>query len=345
MAGLFFYRGASLPVPLATSALAHSGHNRAVLSVFLVTFPFFALVLCGFVATRRGIFPLPAIAGVNAFVLYFALPCMLYKAGSSLPFAQLMNLPILLLYVLCQLLLVAGCVAGARLRGMDWNNSAFGALVTAFPNTGFMGLPLLVALLGEAAAGPAIVTMLVDMVFTTSLCLALSRMDGAAGNARAALLKALKGVLTNPMPWAILLGALASFMEWKLPQALDQTAGLLGSAATPVALFAVGAVLARSKMVEEEYATPASYVPLALVKLFVHPLLVLGLGHAAIAAGLPINRFALLVVALVAALPSASNVTLLAGRYGAHNGRIAHIILVSTALAFVSFSAAVSWLV
>jgi predicted permease len=316
-----------------------------VLSVFLVTFPFFALVLCGFVATWRGIFPLQAIAGVNAFVLYFALPCMLYKAGSSLPFAQLMNLPILLLYVLCQFLLVAGCVAASRLRGMDWNNSAFGALVTAFPNTGFMGLPLLVALLGDAAAGPAIVTMLVDMVFTTSLCLALSRMDGAAGNARAALLKALKGVLTNPMPWAILLGALASFMEWKLPQALDQTTGLLGSAATPVALFAVGAVLARSQMVEEEYAAPASYVPLALVKLFVHPLLVLGLGHAAMAAGLPIHPFALLVVALVAALPSASNVTLLAGRYGAHNGRIAHIILVSTALAFVSFSAAVTWLV
>ena len=315
-----------------------------MLSVFQVTFPFFALVLCGFLATRRGVFPLSAIAGVNAFVLYFALPCMLYKAGSSLPFAQLMNLPILLLYLLCQLLMVAGCVFFSRRSSMDWNNSAFGALVTAFPNTGFMGLPLLVALLGDAAAGPAIVSMLVDMVATTSLCLALSRMDGAAGNARAALLKALKGVLTNPMPWSILLGALASFMEWRLPMAIDKTVGLLASAATPVALFAVGAVLARSKMVQSEYAAPRSYVPLALVKLFVHPLLVWGLGHAAIALGLPVPPAALLVLVLVAALPSASNVTLLAERYGAHNGRIAHIILVSTALAFVSFSVAVSWL-
>ena len=315
-----------------------------MLSVFQVTFPFFALVLCGFLATRRGVFPLSAIAGVNAFVLYFALPCMLYKAGSSLPFAQLMNLPILLLFLLCQLLMVAGCVFFSRRRGMDWYISAFGGLVTAFPNTGFMGLPLLVALLGDAAAGPAIVSMLVDMVATTSLCLALSRMDGAAGNARAALLKALKGVLTNPMPWSILLGALASFMEWRLPMAIDKTVGLLASAATPVALFAVGAVLARSKMVQSEYAAPRSYVPLALVKLFVHPLLVWGLGHAAIALGLPVPPAALLVLVLVAALPSASNVTLLAERYGAHNGRIAHIILVSTALAFVSFSVAVSWL-
>ena len=322
-----------------------SGHNTAVLSVLQVTFPFFALVLCGFLATRRGIFPLPAIAGVNAFVLYFALPCMLYKAGSSLPFSQLMNLPVLGLYVLCQTLLVAGCIFFSRRAGLDWNNSAFGALVTAFPNTGFMGLPLLVALLGDAAAGPAIATMLVDMVATTSLCLALSRMDGAAGNLRPALLKALRGVLTNPMPWSILLGALGSFMEWRLPVAIDKTVGLLASAATPVALFAVGAVLARSKMVQAEYAAPASYVPLALVKLLVHPLLVLGIGYGAMALGLPLAPFALLVVALVAALPSASNVTLLAERYGAHNGRIAHIILVSTALAFVSFSLAVTLLV
>ena len=48
-----------------------------MLSVLLVTSPFFALVLCGFVATRRGILPLSAIAGLNSFVLYFALPCML----------------------------------------------------------------------------------------------------------------------------------------------------------------------------------------------------------------------------------------------------------------------------
>ena len=320
------------------------GHNTRVLSVLQVTFPFFALVLCGYLATRRGMFPLNAIPGANSFVLFFALPCMLYKAGSSLPFAQLMSVPALLLYMLCQVLLVLGCVLASRRCGTDWNNSAFGALVTAFPNTGFMGLPLLVALLGGAAAGPCILSMLVDMVLTTSLCLALSRLDGAAGNAKAALGKALKGMLTNPMPWSIVLGALASYMQWELPGAIDKTVGLLASSATPVALFAMGAVLARSKMLQAEYAAPASYVPLALVKLFVHPALVWGLGHAAMALGVPVTPFAVMILTLSAALPSASNAILLAERYGAHNGRIAHIILVSTVLAFVTFSIAVRML-
>ena len=63
--------------------------SRTVLSILAVTFPFFALVLCGFVATRRGWLPLAAIPGLNTFVLYFALPCMLYRFGSQLPVAQL----------------------------------------------------------------------------------------------------------------------------------------------------------------------------------------------------------------------------------------------------------------
>ena len=318
--------------------LAKGHHNSAVFSVLQITFPFFALVLCGYLATRRGMFPLQAIGGVNGFVLFFALPCMLFKAGAGLPFAQLLDLPAMLLYLLCALIMVAGCIGVSRRAGLDWNNASFGALVTAFPNTGFMGLPLLVALLGAEGAGPSILSMLVDMVVTTSVCLALSRLDGAAGNVATVLRKAFVGMLANPMPWAMLLGALASYLQWQLPQALDKTVGLLGSAATPVALFAVGAVLARSQMQPAEYTAPRSYVPLALAKLLVHPLLVWCLGTLAMHWGVPLSPFALKALVLLAALPSASNVTLLAERYGAHNGRIAHVILVSTVLAFGSFS-------
>ena len=49
--------------------------------------------------------------------------------------------------------------------------------------------------------------------------------------------------------------------------------------------------------------------------------------------------FQLMVLTLAAALPSGSNVSLLAERYGADNGRVARIIMSSTVLAFVSFSA------
>jgi malonate transporter and related proteins len=228
---------------------------------------------------------------------------------------------------------------------VNWNDASFGALVAAFPNTGFMGIPLLVALLGPRAAGPAIVTIVIDLVITTSLCIALSRLGSGGGSAGQAAKNALKGVASNPMPWAIMTGALASWLGFELPAPLMKTVGLLADSASPVALFTIGAVLARSQMMALSGHAPAvplrEIVPVALMKLVLHPVLVLLVGSAAIALGLPLDRFALAVIVLVAALPSASNVSLLAERFEANTGRIARIILVSTVLAFFSFAAAV----
>ena len=318
----------------------------SVLGILQITFPFFALVLCGYMAARLGLLPQAAIPGLNSFVLYFALPCLLYRFGASTPIAQLLDASLVAVYLLCALLMVGFTVAVTRKGAVNWNDASFGALVAAFPNTGFMGVPLLVALLGARAAGPAIVTIVVDLLVTSSLCIALSRLDSAdIHGAEVAASKALQGVALNPMPWAILLGALSSGLGLLLPTPVMKTLGLLADAASPVALFTIGAVLARSQINSTSRTPVVNYLPVALMKLVLHPLLVGGVGLAAMAAGLPLDRFALTVVVLVAALPSASNVALLAERFGADSGRVARIILLSTVLAFFTFSAAVALLI
>jgi len=315
----------------------------SLLDILAVTFPFFALVLCGYAATRWEFLPQVAIPGLNTFVLYFALPCMLYRFGATTPVLRLLSVGVVGMYMACALALVLFTFFVTRSHRVDANDAAFGALVAAFPNTGYMGVPLLVALLGDAAAGPAIVTILIDILFTSSLCIALSRLSVAGTHGAAvAVRNAVLGVVMNPMPWAIVLGVVSYAAGLALPKPVMQTVSLLGDAASPVALFTIGAVLARSQMVTRDRTPLVDYVPVALKKLVVHPLLVLGVGHAAIALGVPIDRFALTVMVLVAALPSASNVAMLAERYEADAGRIARIILVSTALAFLTFSGAVA---
>ena len=317
-----------------------------VLAILLVTFPFFALVLCGYVATRRGMLPQAAIPGLNAYVLYFALPCMLWRFGATTPIAQTLSVGVVGVYVFCALVMVAFTLAITLSTRIGWNDASFGALVAAFPNTGYMGVPLLVALLGNASAGPAIVTILIDLLFTSSLCIALSRLGGADEHGAATAAKnALRGVLVNPLPWAILLGVATWTSGIELPRPILQTAGLLADSASPTALFTIGAVLARSQMTSTVRTPWVEYVPVALLKLVVHPLLVLAIGIGAIGLGVPLDRSALTVIVLVAALPSASNVAMLAERFDADNGRIARIILVSTALAFLTFSGAVALLV
>ena len=318
-----------------------------MLHIFSITFPFFALVICGYLAARRRLMPLEAIPGLNSFVLFFALPCMLYRFGASTPILQLLDVSVFFTWLVCALVMVGFTVTVSMNRRIGWNDASFGALVAAFPNTGFMGVPLLVALLGAQAAGPMIVTIVVDMVITTSLCIALSRLDGADEHGVSKAVKnALKGVVANPMPWSILLGGVASAMSLELPKPMAQTVGLLADSASPVALFTIGAVLARSQMHAALHRHAPmhlrDYVPVAVLKLVLHPLLVLMVGASAISLGVPLDRFAFTVMVLVAALPSASNVAMLAERFDADNGRIARIILVSTAAAFVTFSVAVA---
>ncbi len=315
--------------------------------VLRVTFPFFALVFCGYLAARKGLLPLEAIPGLNGFVLFFALPCMLFRFGASTPIAQLLDAGVFFTYLLCAMVMVGFSVAVSLNARIRWNDASLGALVAAFPNTGFMGVPLLVALLGPEAAGPAIVTIVVDMVITTSLCVALSRMDAAGEHGAAvAARKALAGVVRNPMPWAISLGGAFSFWNYELIGPVGKTVGLLADAASPVALFTIGAVLARSQLLAHQRPQGplrmGDFLPVALIKLLLHPVLVFLVAGTAVQWGVPISPFAWMVMVLVAALPSASNVSLLAERLGADNGRIARIILVTTAAAFLTFSAAVT---
>ena len=146
--------------------------------------------------------------------------------------------------------------------------------------------------------------------------------------------------MTNPLPWAIVVGAVFALLDRELPGPLAQIVRMLGDSATPVALFTIGAVLQRAGR-HAHTRTPAGRLragrdPQA--------------GGASGAGVRPrrrrasrsarrVSRFGLIVLTLVAALPSASNVSMLAERYGADNGRVARIIMASTVFAFVTFSA------
>jgi malonate transporter and related proteins len=308
-------------------------------AILAVTVPFFALVLCGWLAAQRGVLPDSAIPGLNAFVLYFALPCMLFRFGMNTPLLELLNPALLGVYVLCSLLMVFAAVAFTLSGRVNLKDSAFGALVASFPNTGFMGVPLLVALIGPAAAGPMICTILVDLFVTTSLCIALAQMHDAAGlGTRAALGRALRGALSNPLPWSIAAGALFSLAGIRLSGPPEVVVRMLADAASPVALFTIGAVLWRAGRHAHTRTPVALYMPVALMKLLLHPLLVFALMAAAVSLGAPLTGLQVMVVTLTAALPSASNVAMLAERYGADNGRVTRIIMSSTVLAFVSFT-------
>ena len=320
------------------------------LSILSVTIPIFALVLCGFVATRRNLLPIDAIPGLSAYILSFALPAMLFRLSASTSLVEMMDLPLILLYTICGGALCTLTIVLSRKQGINMKDAAFGALVSVYPNAGFMGIPLLIALLGEDGVRVIMVTiLLVDCFVTTSVCLSMAQMQVGQegkydiGKLLGSLGRSLKGASANPLSWPIAAGLVFGSLGLEMPDPINKTITMLSDSASPVALFTVGAIFARNVEKETSKNSLADYVPIALIKLFIHPLLIFSAGYLAQKMGVPISARTLSAVMLVAALPSAANTSMVAERFGADSGRIARIIMVSTVLSFFSFSGLV-WL-
>lgn len=317
------------------------------MDILSVTIPFFALVLIGYLAARSRALPLEAVPGLNTYVLYFALTALLFQLGAATPVTQLLDPTLLGLWLVAGLVVLTPALWTALRAGRTWLDASLGGLIAILANSGFLGLPLIAALVGPESAGPIITTLLVDIVLMQSIAIALAQRDrSGTGGLPARVVGALGRVARNPMPWAIVLGAAWGMTGWQLSGPVDDVLTMLATSATPVALFTIGAVLARERMRGPGRRRGTGDVPwLTTLKLVVHPLVVWVLGRAAIAVGLPLQESVLIVLVLVAALPSATNASMLAERLGADNGRIASVILASTALGFATFTLAVTLLV
>jgi predicted permease len=134
---------------------------------------------------------------------------------------------------------------------------------------------------------------------------------------------------------AITLGLAWSSTGWTLPGPVNDFMAILGAAATPGALFAIGASLA-SKSAERMSVA----VWLTVCKLVLHP--------AAVAVSalylFDVPDYEAAVMIAAAALPVAGNVYILAQHYGVAPQRVSATILISTAVSILTVSAVIAWL-
>ncbi|MGE5450440.1 MAG: AEC family transporter [Acidobacteriota bacterium] len=315
-----------------------------MIDLLLLFVPFFALVLMGWSAARWGLLPLDGIGAMNTFVLFFGLPAMVFRLSASGALQQPGLLSLLLAYGLAGALIGVLALVWSVSAGLSRRDGGLVALVTAFPNTGFLGLPLLTSLLGPKAAGPVAATLVIDVLILSSLCLAWAHSrpeHGAHDSAWQAGAASLKGALRNPLLWSMAAGLLASLAGLRLPHAVDETLRLLSLSASPAALFTLGAILARAQMI----ATPHGHLPSArlagwtVLKLGAHPAGVWLFAQGLSVAGVVVPTEGLVTLMLAAALPSASNVSMLAEREGANTALVARIILWTTGAALLTLSA------
>jgi malonate transporter and related proteins len=306
--------------------------------IFSVTVPFFALIFFGYVAAKRSWVPTEAVPAFNGFLLFFAVPAMLFRFAANTPFADITNYRFFFTWGLMGVALTALVTYLARRTlGLSQRDSAFFGMAGVVPNSGFLGVPMMVALLGERAAAPVILSIVADLLFVASFGLALAESGGATGRGwRADVRDGIVRIALNPFVVAMVLGAIFSGMQWHLATPVAEIVKLLADAAGPCALFAIGVSLVRP---DAPLRSPQLALPI-VSKLVLHPLVAWCVMWA-----IGVDTFTRNVATLTAALPSAGWVFIFATRYEADAGKISATILLTTAIAFVTFSALVSVLI
>lgn len=304
-----------------------------MLAVLLKTLPFFALIGLGYLSGRTRFFTAEATAYLTKFVFYFALSAMLFRFSANLSLAEVLDWSFVGAYLSGTIVIYLLATIVALIRNTGIEEAAVEAQCAVIGNVGFLGIPMLVGLFGPRAAAPVLMVLSVDLLIFGSLVVAV--ITGSRGKLEPAIVLTIgKGLLTNPMVMSIAAGLLWSLADLPMPVPMGEFMTILGAAATPAALFAIGASLA-GKSAER----PSVALWLSSLKLVLHPLLV-----AIFALYLfDLDPFLSAMMIAAAAMPVAGNIYIIAQHYDVAPQRASSAILFSTILSVLTLTAVLGW--
>ena len=300
--------------------------------------PVFALITLGYLAARLSFFSSEAERGLNRFVLYFAIPALLFRTMVAVEVAN----PPWSLWASYFLAVAAiwgiAIIASKGLDSISSHGGASAAFSSSFGNLLLMGLPLSISFFGPSAALPAGLLLSIHSPIqwaAATLRAELSQQDTKA-SPNQILLDLIRDLARNPIVAAIVLGSVWRFTGLGLSPIIDRTIGLLGQAGIPTSLFALGLSLYGFGF----KGNIRGVTVILVLKLAVFP---------ALAAVLAIYVFELSpleagVVILFAALPPGVNAYLFASRYDAAVAPVSGAIAIGTALSLFTI-AVVLWMI
>ena len=305
-----------------------------MIDILLKTLPFFAVIGLGYFAGRRGFFTPEATGYLTKFVFYFALSAFLFRFSATLPFSAVLRPDFIFAYLSASALVYGFALLVALGRKVPLDKAAIEAHCGVIGNVGFLGVPMLALLMGPEAIGYVVMVLAIDLMLFGSLIVMLI-VGSREGQVRFATLYALVlGLLKNPMLMSISAGFIWSGLGMPIVGPLDEFLSMLGSAATPGALFAIGASLAFKSAERLQVAAWISFL-----KLVMHPTAV------AISALFifQVEPYAASVMVAAAALPVAGNVYILAQYYAVAPVRVSASILISTFFSILTVPAVIAW--
>jgi malonate transporter and related proteins len=313
------YAGASFSAPLPFAPML------ATLEILL---PVFGLIFAGFACRRRGVLGPNSASELNRFVVWLALPALLFDTMAHATWQQLYQPAFVAAFSIGCLGAFLPILAIRMFSGRHLADASVDAIAASYPNTGYIGFPLGMIAFGAASLTPTTIATILVACVLFALAIVLIEVGLQTERTPHKLgLKVLGSLARNPLIVSPIVGVLLASTHVALPQSAETFLKLLSGAASPCALVSLGLFLAE-KRPSSETGTGTRGIALLLsgVKLLGQPALTWWL--AARVFGLPSALVEMAVV--LAALPTGTGPFMLAEFYRREAHITSRTILLST---------------
>lgn len=304
-----------------------------------IVLPVFGLVVCGYLVGRTKILNQEGINGLTNFVFYVAIPLLMFRSVMNSEFPDLKDMGILFAYYLgCYLTFLVALLFGKIIFRLPLEQLAIFGMGSMYGNTVMLGLPLTYAIYGDAGLIPILLIIGFHNPLLITLTAAVIEIGRGEKNGWGSILfSSLKILMMNPVVIAILIAFFWRFAGILMFSPVDRFTQLLGTAAAPCALFALGASLTNYKVA----GNISESISIVVLKLFLHPLLVWGLAYHVFA----LDPMWAAIATITAALPTGANVFIYSRSYGIYVARATSATLISTGISIISVGVLISLLV
>lgn len=298
--------------------------------VLNLALPFFGLILIGYICGKLWDIPETGLAWMNTFIVYVALPALFYNLISATPIGELANWRFILITTTCTALAYAfGMSVGWFGGGRSLEQATIRGIAAGYSNTGYMGPGLTLAAFGPASVVPTALIFVCDNTFFfTIVPLLMSLSAGSKTSKSETAWLIVRRVCTHPFNIATAIAFFSAATQIHPPAPVEKLLTFLQNAAAPCALFVMGVTVAQRPV-----NRISGEMPLLLIsKLLLHPLLV----WVALSLLGDFGRVWTFTAVMMAALPPALNVFVMASQYNIYVERASSLIMAGTIISVVT---------
>lgn len=308
-----------------------------MLGTLSILLPIFGLIAAGFISRKTGVMGQTAASELNRFVVWLALPALLFDIMANSNWSALYLPDFILVYLIGSVGLFVLVIIWRLKKGVPLADASIDSVSAAYSNTGYVGFPLLFLVFGASSQVPTTIAsiIVVSIVFALAIILIETGLQAEA-SLRLKIKNVLKAVFLNPLIVSPIAGMLFALTSWQLPQGVETFLTLLSGAASPAALVSLGLFLADAVASSNENttATRKTAWQLTAIKLIAQPLLVAWLALSVFEMDYELAMMAI----LLAALPTGTGPFMLAEYYRREAVTTAQTVLFSTVLSLVTLT-------